>query len=47
MPALSQAASLPLLPELIDGLPNISGWEAEVRSVVQHDRPIFLPTTNI
>src|SRR6476646_1074974 len=47
MPALSQAASLPLLPELIDGLPNISGWEAEVRSVVQHDLPIFLPTTNI
>lgn len=38
--------SLPVLPELIDGLPNICGWEAEVRSV-QHNNPIFLPTTNI
>lgn len=35
------------LPEIIDGLPNISGWEAEVLSVVNHDAPVFLPTTNI
>ncbi|MBD2499979.1 glycosyl hydrolase family 57 [Anabaena azotica] len=35
------------LPEIIDGLPNISGWEAEVLSVVNNDAPVFLPTTNI
>ncbi len=38
---------LPELPELVEGLPNISGWEAEVQSVVQHREPVFLPTTNI
>ncbi|BCL33886.1 glycosyl hydrolase family 57 [Nostoc sp. MS1] len=35
------------LPEIIDGLPNISGSEAEVLSVVNNDAPVFLPTTNI
>ncbi|MBH8575520.1 glycosyl hydrolase family 57 [Nostocaceae cyanobacterium CENA369] len=35
------------LPEIIDGLPNISGWEKEVLSVVNQDAPIFLPSTNI
>lgn len=35
------------LPEIINGLPNISGWEAEVLSVVNNDAPVFLPTTNI
>lgn len=29
------------------GLPPISGWEQEIASVVQHDQPVFLPTTNI
>ena len=43
----STQLSLPILPEIIDGLPNICGWEAEVLSVVQHNEPIFLPTTNI
>ncbi len=43
----TELPGLPVLPELIDGLPNISGWEAEVRSVVQHNKPIFLPTTNM
>lgn len=38
---------LPVLSEIIDGLPNISGWEAEVQSVVQQDQPVFLPRTNI
>ncbi|MGB5594983.1 MAG: glycosyl hydrolase family 57, partial [Crocosphaera sp.] len=28
-------------------LPPISGWEAEITSVVQHDDPIFAPTSNI
>ncbi|MDZ7956619.1 MAG: glycosyl hydrolase family 57 [Aulosira sp. DedQUE10] len=39
--------TLPALPEIIDGLPNISGWETEVLSVVNQDTPVFLPTTNL
>lgn len=35
------------LPEAIDGLPNISGWETEVQSVVQQERYVFLPKTNL
>ena len=35
------------IPELIDGLPNISGWEAAIKAQLQPDRPVFLPTTNI
>ncbi len=38
---------LTTLPEIIDGLPNISGWEAEVLDVVNRDAPVFLPTTNL
>ena len=38
---------LPALEELRSGLPNICGWEADIRSVVNHNDPIFLPTTNI
>ncbi|HAX74385.1 MAG TPA: glycosyl hydrolase family 57 [Cyanobacteria bacterium UBA11372] len=38
---------LPVLPEIIDGLPNISGWEEEVQSVVQQNEPVFLPRTNL
>jgi hypothetical protein len=29
------------------GLPNICGWEAEIKSVVQQDEPVFLPATNL
>ncbi|MGH1396501.1 MAG: glycosyl hydrolase family 57 [Trichormus sp.] len=36
-----------LPPETIDDLPNISGWETEVMSVVNDDAPVFLPTTNL
>jgi len=41
-----QSHSLQVLPELIDGLPNISGWEAEL-CVRSENKPVFLPTTNI
>ena len=34
-------ANLPSLPEIIDGLPNICGWETEVLSVVNHDDSLF------
>ncbi len=44
---LPTTASLPSLPEIIDGLPNISGWELEVLDTVNHDRTVFLPRTNI
>ncbi len=39
--------TLPNIPEIIDGLPNICGWEAEINSVVQGSKPVFLPSTNI
>jgi hypothetical protein len=35
------------IPELIDGLPNISGWAAQVKATMQDDRPIFLNQTNL
>ena len=37
----------PQLAEIIDGLPNISGWEEEVSEVVNHNEPVFLTNTNI
>jgi hypothetical protein len=37
---------LPQLPELIDGVPCISGWEEEVQAVVQRQESVFLPITN-
>lgn len=47
MIASVQAANLPKLDELRSGLPNICGWEAEIHSIVNHNEPIFLPTTNL
>jgi hypothetical protein len=43
----SPTISFTTLPEIIDGLPNISGWETEVLDVVNRDAPVFLPTTNL
>ncbi len=43
----TQLPTLPALPELIDGLPNISGWEAEVSAVTLQNNLVFLPKTNI
>lgn len=43
-PGLTQLAPLP---ELIDDLPNISGWEAEVQAVTNTNEPVFLPHTNV
>lgn len=40
-------STLPPIPELIDGLPNICGWEKEIQSVVQKNQPVFLPKTNL
>ncbi|MBD2058581.1 glycosyl hydrolase family 57 [Oculatella sp. FACHB-28] len=34
-------------PELIEGLPNICGWESQVQEVTQQNQPVFLPRTNI
>ncbi|MBW4663325.1 MAG: glycosyl hydrolase family 57 [Chroococcus sp. CMT-3BRIN-NPC107] len=47
MVASSEARTLPTLPEIIDGLPNICGSESLVEAVVKNDRPVFLPTSNI
>jgi hypothetical protein len=46
MTATTPFANLPVLEEFRTGLPNICGWEAEIRSVVQQDNPVFLNTTN-
>ncbi|NJL89500.1 MAG: glycosyl hydrolase family 57, partial [Coleofasciculaceae cyanobacterium SM2_1_6] len=35
------------LGELRSTLPIISGWEAEISSIVQQNDPVFLPTTNL
>lgn len=46
----TQSLQLSPLPELsgsINDLPNISGWEAEVSTVVQQDQAVWLPRTNI
>src|SRR5512147_1980607 len=42
-PASNAANIQGLKPEL----PPISGWEAEITSIVQHNDPVFLPTSNI
>jgi hypothetical protein len=43
----STQSDLPNLPELMEGLPNISGWEAQLRSVAHGPRSVFLPRTNV
>ena len=30
------------IPEIIDDLPNISGWEREVSSITRDTQPVFL-----
>ncbi len=47
MIAPAPSSNLPALEEIKSGLPNICGWEAEIASVVQQDKSIFLPTTNL
>ncbi len=47
MVASLKALTLPILPEMIDGLPNICGSESLVDEVVKNDQSVFLPTTNI
>ncbi|NJP12449.1 MAG: glycosyl hydrolase family 57 [Leptolyngbyaceae cyanobacterium RU_5_1] len=43
----SQRSSLPALAEIVDDLPNISGWETEVQQGVSGTEPVFLPHTPI
>ena len=47
MPTQAPSPNLAALSELKSGLPNICGWEAEISSVVNHDEPVFLTTTNL
>ena len=35
------------IPEMIDGLPNICGAEAQVEEVTKQQHPVFLPETNL
>jgi hypothetical protein len=47
MVSTTSLTNLPALDETIAGLPNICGWEREVRLVTQNDDPVFLPVTNV
>ena len=47
MAATALSPNLPTLEELRSGLPNICGWEAEIRAIAQHNEPVFLPKTNL
>ena len=47
MTAATLSTNLPSLAELRSGLPNICGWEAEIKAVVQENEPVFLPKTNL
>jgi len=35
------------IPALTDGLPTISGWEAEIEATLATQEPVFLPRTNL
>ncbi len=39
--------TLPVLDEIIEGLPNICGWEDTVTQVTQRQEPVFLRKTNL
>jgi hypothetical protein len=47
MQATTEVNNQTQLPELMDGLPNIAGWEALVRATTQSTESIFLSRTNI
>ncbi|MBO3461356.1 glycosyl hydrolase family 57 [Aetokthonos hydrillicola Thurmond2011] len=47
MTAQASSSNLPVLEQIRLGLPNICGWEAEIRSVVNLHESIFLPNTNL
>jgi len=44
---MTSPATSSVLPEQIDGLPNICGWEIEVKNVTQQPTAVFLPRTNL
>jgi hypothetical protein len=35
------------IPALIDGVPPLCGWEADIQAATQHNEAVFLPRTNI
>ncbi|MGQ4647652.1 glycosyl hydrolase family 57 [Lyngbya aestuarii] len=47
MTSFSTQTTLTPLSEIIDGLPNICGHEAEVLAVVNDNQPVFLDKTNL
>ena len=47
MIATVQSPNLPDIAPLKSDLPNICGWEKEIREVVNHNEPVFLPNTNL
>lgn len=45
--AQSQWSQFPQLEDVIDGLPNISGWEQSVQAVTQSQDVVFYPHSNL
>ncbi|MGJ3250310.1 MAG: glycosyl hydrolase family 57 [Elainellaceae cyanobacterium] len=43
----SAASALPNLPDTVDGLPTICGWELELQSALSPSQAVFLPQTNV
>jgi hypothetical protein len=39
--------SLSTLPDVMDGLPTLCGWESGIQAIIQSDQPIWLPHTNL
>ncbi|MCU0570979.1 MAG: glycosyl hydrolase family 57, partial [Oculatellaceae cyanobacterium Prado106] len=46
-PAVSDFSTLPQLTELVDDLPNFSGWETAVQTVNRSNPTVWLPRTNL
>lgn len=41
------AVAVPQLEEIRAGLPNLCGWEDDIKAVTNHADPVFLPVTNL
>lgn len=47
MIATAPTPSHPTLNDMRAGLPNICGWEETITAIANHDKPVFLPNTNL
>lgn len=47
MVATAPHALMDHLPDLIDGMPPLAGWEDQIQAVTRHTEPVFLARTNL